>query len=174
MSDESDKLRSMINSADEEIENIDASITSIDTEVASLQEEFDAIRDGLMTPAANDLLAYLDSTKLIEIEIIHGPGCYVTTGPDYDVVGVTDWAILDSTAVPVYVYLGVGWDGDTIIIAFKDTWDFGYDYLYHPLGTSGTYGIQPMMDALNNGKATLLGNKTTISDSKTVFENYAT
>ncbi len=174
MSAESDILRGMINSADEEIENIDANIGTVDSQISDLQEEFDAIRDGMMTPAADNLLGYLDSTKILELEIIHGPGCSVVVGADYDVIGVTDWVILDSTAVPVYAYLGVGWDGDTNIIGFKTSWDFGYDYLYHPLGTSGTYGIQPMIDALNNGKSTLNGNKDTISDSKTVFEDYAT
>jgi len=174
MSAESDKLRSMINSADEEVENIDASIGSIDSQIDELQDEFDAIRNGLMTPAADDLVGYLDSTKIVELEIIHGPGCTLVVGPQYDDINITDWIILDSTAIPVYQYLGVGWDSDTIVINFIDTWNFGDDYLYHPLGTTGTYGIQPMIDALNNGKSTLNGNKDTVSDSKTVFEDYAT
>ena len=173
MSTESDKLRDMISSADEKVANIEGSIEVVDGQISELQEEFDAIRDGLMTPAADDLIAYLDSTKMIEIEAIYGD-CTLVVGPQYDDINVTDWKIIDSTAITRYEYLGVGWDGDTIIINYKDTWDFGYDYLYHPLGTSGTYGIQPMIDALNNGKSTLNGNKDTVSDSKTVFEDYAT
>jgi len=173
MSTESDILRDMISSADEKVANIEGSIEVVDGQIDELQDEFDAIRNGLMTPAADDLIAYLDSTKMIEIEAIYGESTTVI-GPQYDDINVTDWKIIDSTAITRYEYLGVGWDGDTIIINYKDTWDFGYDYLYHPLGTTGTYGIQPMIDALNNGKSTLNGNKDTISDSKTVFEDYAT
>ncbi len=173
MSAESDKLREMINSADEEIENIVGSIGSIDSQIDELQDEFDAIRNGMMTPAADDLVAYLDSTKIIEIEVLYGD-CTTVIGIQYNDINVTDWKIIDATAIVRYEYLGAGWDGDTNIINYKDSWDFGYDYLYHPLGTTGTYGIQPMMDALNNGKSSLNGNKDTISDSKTVFEDYAT
>ena len=173
MSAESDILRDMISSADEKVANIEGSIEVVDGQIDELQDEFDAIRNGLMTPAADDLIAYLDSTKMIEIEAIYGDSTTVI-GVQYDDINVTDWKIIDATAITRYEYLGVGWDGDTNVINYKDTWDFGYDYLYHPLGTSGTYGIQPMIDALNNGKSTLNGNKDTISDSKTVFEDYAT
>jgi hypothetical protein len=173
MSVESDKLRSMINSADEEIENIDSSIGAVDGQIDELQEEFNAIRNGLMTPVANDLLTYLGSTKILEIEALYGD-CDLIVGPDYDDINVTDWTIIDATAITRYEYLGAGWDGDTIIIGYKNSWDFGYDYLYHSLGTSGTYGIQPMIDALNNGKSALNANKDTIFDSKTTFEDYAT
>lgn len=173
MSTESDKLRSMINSADEEVANIEASISSIDSQISELQEEFDAIRDGMMTPAADDLLAYLDSTKLIEIEAVYGDST-VVVGVQYDDINLTDWKIIDATAITRYSYLGVGWDGDTNVINYISSWNFGYDYLYQPLGTSGTYGIQSMIDALNNGKSTLNSNKTKINDSKDVFEDYAT
>ncbi len=173
MSAESDKLRSMINSADEEVANIETNISSVDSQISDLQEEFDAIRDGMMTPAADDLLGYLDSTKVAEIEILYGDSTAVV-GVQYDDINLTDWKIIDATAITRYEYLGVGWDGDTNVINYISSWNFGYDYLYHPLGTSGTYGIQPMIDALNNGKSTLNGNKDTISDSKTVFEDYAT
>ena len=173
MSNESNKLRSMINSADEEADNIDISIDSIDKQIDELQEKFDAIKNGIMTPASNDLIAYLDSTKIDELNIIYND-CTLIIGIQYNDINVTDWEIRDSTGNTVYKYIGIGWDNDSNILNFKNKWDFGYDYLYHPLGTSGTYGIQPMIDALNNGKSTLTANKNTIINSKDVFEDYAT
>jgi hypothetical protein len=108
-------------------------------------------------------------------------------GPDYDSLNLTDWAVLDATAVPVYEYLGTGWDGDATIIQYQDDWDFGCDYLNHPLGVVPTgpacvmrvaptavasYGIIPNTDALTSAKTILTNNQTKIDDSKATFSRY--
>jgi len=170
MSTGADILRGMIDSADSDAEKIESSITSVEDQISDLQEKFDAIRDDMLDVGASDLKDYLENVKKPEI-----PEAYeVVYGPDYNVINITDWLILDATANTVYEYLGIGWDDSTAIIDYITEWDFGYDYLYHEMGFDGTYGIYPKINLLQQSKSMLEDNKTKVADSKTKLERYAT
>lgn len=173
MSDASDKLRDMIDTADEQVDNINGSVDQVQVQIDELQEEDDAIVDGMLNPVASDLQTYLNDVKLPNYE----PGSSVVIGPQYNVIGytnqLTDWWIIDSTGNTVYQYAGIGWDSDPEIIAFLDEWDFGNDYLTRPMTSGATYGIRPYKANLNSAKSILQSNADKIEDSKDAFERFA-
>jgi 6-phosphogluconolactonase (cycloisomerase 2 family) len=73
----------------------------------------------------------------------------------------------------LYEYEGIGWDNDSIIIKYISDWDFGKDYLIHPLITfDGDYGIYPNIDIFTKAKTTIEGTKDKITDSEEVLEYY--
>lgn len=173
MSAASDKLREMIDNVEDQVEAIDSSISQIQAQIDELQEQDDAIVDGILDIVDPDLETYLEDVKLLEF-----PTGYVYIGGTYGEIGygneLTDWEIRDSTSHnPIYVYEGVGWDGDTNIIYFVDSWNFGNDYLTRPLDTGASYGIRPYKAALETGKSTLQENKDKLEESETAFEGFA-
>lgn len=177
MTTSSDKLREMIDNADDASENINGSVDQIQSQIDELQDEDDAIVDGVLNPVSTELQSYLTNTKL-PIFQTSDPGSTLVIGSQYNVIGytnqLTDWKILDSTSNVVYEYNGTGWDGDTTIIDLLDEWDFGNDYLTRPLTSGATYGIRPYKTNLETAKAMLENNADKITDSKTVFERFAT
>ena len=171
MSEYSDKLREIINSADDQIDNIDDSTNQIELQIEELEKQRDAIQYGMMDQISFiDLSSYLVITKVPEKG---GVGGYIVFGSDYGVVNVTDWIIYDGTNNPVYEFGGVGWDNDSTIIDFINKWDFGYDYINHAFNTSGTYGLQVKIDQLYDALNLLQSNRDKIGNSKSVFANYA-
>ena len=182
MSTESDKLRSMINAAPEQVDNLNNSIAQIEDLMEEVSEEIDAIQDALMDVAQTDLTGYLEVTKVDEIEVIHGGEVEVVYGATFGTStwgppkgNISDWEIVDSTSkVAVYVYLGVGWDGDTTITTLITDYSFGNDYLWKPLTDGASYGRYPYYDSLNTGKGYLENNRDKINNSINVFQDYAT
>ena len=173
-------LQDMIDAAPEEIAAIDASLVGIDEQIVINQQKIVDLTDEAMIPSVNDLQAQL---------VVKTPPDYSYPNPDYptephDTIYVTynrvygptfntdniiDWAITESTAdgddsatINVYVYEGVGWDSDAIITNAVIQWDFAYDYINHPMGLTGTYGLLGMIDALNQGTVILTTNKDTL------------
>ena len=99
----------------------------------------------------------------------------VTGDPTYE-VGSED----SITTVPIGPAHTVGitpsWEIDlkkynstTYITQREGEYEFTYDHLYHPLGTSGSYGVVPRITALENSK-TMVSNNKTHADLTT--ENY--
>jgi len=167
MSEYSNKLREMINNADDQVASIDDSTAQIQTQIDEYEEQRDSIQYGLMDQIANiDLTSYLELAKTPE-------GGYITFGDDYGILNVTDWIIYDGTHVPVYEYGGVGWDDDPTILDFISKWNFGYDYINHAFDVTGTYGLQAKIDQLYDALGLLQSNRSKIGTSKNVFENYA-
>jgi len=155
----------MINNADDEIDSLDDATAQIITQIEELEEQQDGILYGMMDPVAIDLSSYLEITKLVEVG-----GDYVSFGVDYNVSNLTDWGIYRNPAILIYEY---GDDSDTSIIEWVSQWNFGYDYINHTFGVTGTFGLQAKIDQLRNALDLLLANKLKIEDSKTEFENYA-
>jgi hypothetical protein len=162
------KLREMINSADQQAEDIDNSVSQIDVQLTELQSQHDAIREGMLDVIVSDMTSYLEITKIAEVG-----GSSVAYDPDFGESTVTTFYILDSTGGILYEFEGIGWDSDTQIIDWVDKFDFGYDYLVHPLGIDGTYGIDDKITQLQNAKNLLTLNKSKVEDSKAAFEDYA-
>lgn len=161
------KLREMINNADQQSEDIDNSISQIDTQLTELNEQYDAIRQ-MLDDITSDTTSYLENIKIFEVG-----GDSVIYDSTFGESTVSSFHILDSTGNPIYEYQSVGWDDDTSIQTWVIQFDFSYDYLTHPLGVDGTYGIIPKIEQLNSAKNLLDANKTKVEDSKDVFENYA-
>lgn len=169
MSEYSNTLREMINNADDEASSIDDATAQIITQIEDLEDQRNGIENAMLDVCANDLSSYLELTKLAEVS-----GDYVEFGTDYNVANLTDWGIYQLPGpVLVYEYEGTGWDSDSTIIDLIDKWDFGYDYITHPFGITGTYGLQARIDQLYDALDLLLSNKSKIEESKTAFEDFA-
>lgn len=61
--------------------------------------------------------------------------------------------------VKVYEYLGVGWDSDAAITQEIEAFATGYDHLTHPIGLTGTYGINERKAQLDKGSTLQKANK---------------
>ncbi len=128
----------------------------------------------------------------------------VRLGAAYNNTSINGWAIQQFGTIPnplpppptilgwatIYAYLGVGWDSDVQIIELQDDWDFGCDYLNHPLGVPATgdnspdcvlrvasgaqssYGLHPKIASLNTAKTIVTNNQSKVSDSKDIFQRY--
>lgn len=172
-------LREMVDAVEGQVENLEDQIGQINQRIEEIEGEISVIENTVMTKAANELIAYLDSTTIPQLELIYGGGCSVVTGSHYNDItninssNLTNWAIIDATANVIYQYLGIGWDNDSIITKYISDWDFGKDYLIHPLITfDGTYGIYPNIDIYTKAKTTIEGSKNKISDSEEVLGDY--
>jgi len=172
-------LRDMADAVEGQVENLDNQIAQINEQIDNLEGEVSVIENTVMTKAANELLDYLDSTKVIELNQIYGSGCSTVTGPLYNDIpnintaNLTDWRIIDATANVVYVYLGIGWDSDLIVTGYISDWDFGKDYLIHPLNTfDGNYGLYPNISALTLAVETLTATKAKLIASESILKDY--
>lgn len=177
MSEYTDKLRSMINNAPEESDNIANSIAQIEDQIEELQEQDDAIVNAMMNVDQTSLEIYLQTTKLQWVRANIDSTASLNYGPnfatiDYTSGGITDWSYEGGSGV-VYEYEGVNWDSDATIITYVEDYAFGNDYLTRPLTSGAAYGIRPYISSLNDALDILNENKDKIDESITVFENYA-
>jgi len=69
-------------------------------------------------------------------------------------------------------WTSTGWDDDSVIENCIARWAWGYDYIYHSPGTSGSYGLQPQITSLNSAIQITNANKVKYRDSKTYFTPY--
>lgn len=60
----------------------------------------------------------------------------------------------------------LNWDNDPYIVQRQNEYIFTYDHLYHPLGSSGSYGVVPRLAALI-AAAGMISNNKTQADSST-------
>lgn len=180
MTTPSEILQGMIDDSEEQVDNLDNQIAQVQALIDDLEEKAEAIEDGQLTPIANQLADYLENTKVNEIKHLAIQDAEVVYGSNYNNLAdienasITDWQIIDSTNSDVlYTYEGINWDGDVTIVKFVGDWDYGHDYLIHPLTTfDGTYGIYPNISALNNAIATLQGSRTKIANTEDNFGDY--
>lgn len=174
-------LEKMVSAAPETAANADVQVEQIEEVQADLEEQSAAIRECVTDKARDELTAYLNTVKLPEIEGLYGTPLTepfsVVYGPDYGKVdftdgGITDFTIVDVTGNVEYQYLGTNWDGDTTITELIGDYAFGNDYITHPVGIGAAYGLEPLVDMYEQGKATILGNKAKILASVSVLEKY--
>jgi len=159
------KLREMYDTVDDQVASIDDNTSQLDIQIIELNKKIDAIRIGLM-----DVIANVDMTNALDVYI--PTGGYIIFGINYNILNVTDWIVYDSTGIPVYEWYSIGWDNNPTIIDLESKWQFGLDNINHPIGITGTYGLQPMVDQLENAKGLLVANREKLLSSKSVFEDY--
>jgi hypothetical protein len=192
-------LTEMIKDAPTQAAAIDQSVEQIEEKQAELEEQNQSIRECVTDKARDDLTAYLQGPKLAEIQSlwpevpgVFGP-VYVVFGAtygtiDYSTGNITDWefrqdnlvpsppippAILPGPPDPAYFVRYVYTPGeDPLIDGWVSDYDFGNDYITHPVGIGAAYGLEPLVDMYEQGKDTLLGNKAKIEASVGVFEKY--
>jgi len=175
----SDILRQMLNNAPDESTEISSSISQIQDQIDDLTDQIDGVQNGLCAVAQSELVAYLDGTKVPELEAIYGDTPYsVSYGGtfgtiDYSTGNITDWQVLDSTGGVVYQYSGTHWDSDPYITERITNYTFGNDYLTRPLTSGATYGLIPAKTNLQTAKAILQENKDKIDNSENILKNYA-
>ena len=180
MSTQSDKLREMINNISLQSEALTESLEQIDEQITELNEQIDAIQNGVCGLAESQLVAYLDGTKIPELELIYfGEPYTIDYGQDFGTVdyttgGITDFTIYDVTGFVVYQVNGVNWDNDPYILQLIDSYDFGNDYLTRPLTSGASYGLIPGRNNLLVAKGILEENKDKIDASETALEPFAT
>jgi len=179
----SEILGQMIDNVEEQSENLASSISQVQEQIDDLSEQIDGVQNGLCGVAQSELVAYLDGTKIPELEIIYGgdiPYSFVPGGTfgsiGYGTGNINDWQILDSTGGVVYEFQAPAthWDGDPFITEKINSFAFGNDYLTRPMTTGATYGLIPAKTNLETAKGILESNKTKIETSKTTFADYAT
>lgn len=72
-----------------------------------------------------------------------------------------------------YAYVPqINWDDDQLIIDWCADWDFGNDYITHPVEIGATYGLEPLIDMYDKAKSTLLGNQSKIEALVDVFKKF--
>ena len=167
------RLTEMIKEAPEQSEALASSIGSVTNEISEITKDRNAVQEGVAGVSRDLLINYLENTKMAEVggdAVVYG-GTFGTIG--YGTGNITDWHI-DSTSVPIYEYLGVGWDGDAAIIELIEDYDFANDFITRPLTTGATYGYNPNITSLDEAKDILEENKDKIDESIDVFSRYAT
>lgn len=171
-------LQDMIDVAPDLVEGLDNSLSQIQEQIDELTIEINGIKDELCSVAESELVGYLDGTKIPELEIIYGD-LELVTGATFGTIGygtgnITDWQVIDTTTgSTIYEYLGVNWDGDPIITKYITDYAFGNDYLTRPVTSGATYGLIPSRTNLYTAKSILTNNKNKISNSITIFADYA-
>jgi hypothetical protein len=171
-------LQDMIDVAPDLEEGLDSSLGQIQEQIDELTIEINGIQNELCDVAETEILAYLNGTKIPELEIVYGD-LELVTGPTFGTIGydtgnISDWTVIDTTTgLDVYEYLGVNWDGDPIITKLITDYAFGNDYLTRPVTSGATYGLIPSRSNLYTAKSILTNNKNKIHNSITTFADYA-
>jgi hypothetical protein len=174
-------LKGMVDKAPQQAETMDQQIEQIEEKQADLEEQAAAVRECVTDVARDELTTYLNDTKLSEIEALYGTPLTepfsVVYGPNYGTIdytdgGITDFTIVDVTGNVEYQYLGTNWDSDPTITEKISDYAFGNDYITHPVGIGAAYGLEPLVDMYEQGKSTVLGNKTKILDSVDILKKY--
>ena len=174
-------LKEMLKNAqpDNDPAALQKSIDSVDEKIENLEAQSAAIRECVTDKAKADLTAYLNGPKLFEIDNLY-PGAYIVYGPTYGTIGygtgnITDWEYrVDEDFPPpdysvVYSYTP---GADATIDELVGDYDFGNDYLTHPIGVLASYGLEPLADLYDQAKSMLLANKAKIENSVAVLSKY--
>lgn len=62
---------------------------------------------------------------------------------------------------------------DSILLGYQNEWNFVYDYLTHPLGVTGTYGINPLISSLNESMSLLQSDINKYTSAQTTLARFA-
>lgn len=176
------KLKSMVDAAPDQVVAIEKSIASVGTQIDDLNAQASAITGAVTDVAETDAITYITNNILPLY-----PGGYIVYGPTFGTItygppkgNISDWSIwTDITPVPppilppvptlAYPYTPGDYpDLDELVSDYA----FGNDYLTRPLTTGATYGLGPAASALTDAKNLLQENSDKVEDSIDVFTKY--
>jgi len=191
-------IAQMLNDVEGQVEALENGILQVEDQIAEYDAEITALENIVggdatsVTGYSGAMRAYLDGTKTVELAITYTNGdiytVYGATYGVYDYVGgnITDWVIwywefaplvppLSPRPPPVeiYIYTGVGWDSDPIVLSYMEGWDWVNDYLTRPLDSGATYGLIPNRDALDGALSILEADKLKIEQSTIMLAPFA-
>ena len=148
---------------------------AINESIVDLQLEKSAINSKIMV-TNKDLLEVRLEVKRVTFPVVSEHDPIIVYGATYDTNNISDWAIQvwddgGSEYLDAYVYEGIGWDSDEQIITYIGDYSFGYDWIHHdPALLTGTYGIQPLISALQDTVQILNGNIIKFTAADDVLE----
>jgi len=182
MSQNTNKLTSMIKQAPGQVEGLLDNVNAVTDEIASLAEQKAAFQDGVCGGTKADTIDLLENTLL---PFFHGD--YVYYGPTFGIISfgdptvpelpgnLIDWAIMKELPilpdVPLYVYHAGDYPQLDIWVA---DYSFGNDYITKPLTDGATYGFNANIATLTEGKSILENNAAKVNASMDVMSRYAT
>jgi len=179
-------LSEMLNAAPVQVAAIEQQIAQTQEQRDAFAEKAAAVEECITDVAAAELRAYLEGPKLAEV-LLTFPLAYLVIGPTYGTIGygtgnITDWEYRVDQPIPppplpppvpayfvVYSYI----PGDDAYIDKRvSDYDFGNDYITHPLGIGAAYGLEPLKDAYDDALSTLTSNQNKIESSIDVIKGY--
>ena len=183
MSQNTDRLTTLVKTAPDRVGQIEGSIAQVEGNIEALQKEQAAIQDGVCGITETDAIDILENTILID-----KGGDYVSYGGNFGAINwdplgnLTDWAIiklitppLPAPPVPVPTPIYTYTPGDyPDLDQWVEDFAFGNDNLTRPPITGATYGIIPRISSLSNAANILNENADKVGDSVAVFNRYAT
>ncbi len=81
--------------------------------------------------------------------------------------------VVSSTVSVIKLINGSLWDSDVSITKNISDFDFAYDHIYQPFGTTGTYGIQAKINAMSGGNTVITNNKNKQTYINTMYKQYS-
>jgi len=122
-----------------QVDTLTAAGTMMNEQLTRVEEEITAL-ESVLNLRAGEMIAILviKKTSLGGDNIVYGPTFNVHALPPTG--NIIDWHI-DLLGVPIYVFGGVGWDSDAIIIDLNNKWNWTSVYLYQSAGLSGSFGL---------------------------------
>jgi hypothetical protein len=103
------------------------------------------------------------ATNLGNISILTSAGSVYTTNE----------SILTPSLSYVANRQGSLWDSNADIVKLISDFDFAYDHIHQPIGSSGTYGIQAKIDSLTTSSAIVAINKTKQDNMDIIYRPYS-
>jgi hypothetical protein len=175
MSQNTNKLTSMIKQAPGQVEGLLDNVNALTDEIESITEQRNAFQNGVCGGTKASAIDLLENTILVD-----KGGDYVLYGPTFGLIqftppgNLTDWAIIKMIGIvptPIYTYTS----GDyPELDQWVDDYAFGNDYITKPLTDGATYGFNANISTLSDGRSILQNNAAKVNASMDVMSRYAT
>lgn len=136
-----------------------------------------SILDGDFTssfPSGTDILC-INNEDIEHVKCTITLSAYVS-GMNLTTVYTSSHTMITKTITNVYYITGTynsSTFSDYNLVKYMDDFDFIYDHLNHPMGLTGTYGINARIELLEQGKNTIDLNKNKLDQMDTVYRQYS-
>jgi hypothetical protein len=178
MATPSEILQGIIDNIDSQINDINNIVTQVDEQISILTEQISGVEEGLCDIAKNDLVTYMNDTKLSALQSLHGGEVPYSFSEgtnfgsiDSDTGGITDWEVLDNLGALVYKYQDLNWDDDSFIEEKINDFASGNSFLTNPMNAQDP-GLITLKDAQEVSKSNFEESVSSLTESKDVFSKY--
>jgi hypothetical protein len=174
----SETIQDIVDKIDTQIADIDNMISGFDELIPEIDEKITAIEDGLCEISKNELVTYINETKIPALEGLYGGETpySLSQGENFGTIdqsdgGITDWQVIDNEGNLVYKYDGLNWDADSFITEKIEDFSIGNDFLTNPTGTAET-GFLELKEYSISSRANLESDIEFLNSRKTVLSKY--